>query len=80
MTTLLEAVRRHADAQGIDGPIATPIPGLLVVRATSPSELMHDVQRPLVYLEWDNLDQVVAAEGYDGDGVTVDRSSSSTRV
>ena len=50
MTTLLEAVRRHADAQGIDGPIATPIPGLLVVRATSPSELMHDVQRPLVCL------------------------------
>ena len=50
MTTLLEAVRRHADAQGIDGPIATPIPGLIVVRATSPSELMHDVQRPLVCL------------------------------
>ena len=31
MTSLLEAVRRHADAHPGDGPIATPIPGLMVV-------------------------------------------------
>lgn len=60
MTTLLEAVRRHADAQGIDGPIATPIPGLIVVRATSPSELMHDVQRPLVCLVQQGAKRVTA--------------------
>src|SRR5688500_14700748 len=51
MTTLLDAVRRHADAHaGNDGLVTTPIPGLIVVRATAPSELMHDVQRPLACL------------------------------
>ena len=53
MAALLEAVRRLADAhagKGGDGPIPTSIPGLMVVRATAPSELMHDVQRPLACL------------------------------
>src|SRR5687767_1092097 len=51
MTTLLDAVRRyseaHADAHGI---AHTPIPGLTMVRATAPSDLLHAIQRPLVCL------------------------------
>lgn len=51
MNTLLDAVRRHADAHSNgDGVVSTAIPGLLIVRATAPSELMHDVQRPLACL------------------------------
>lgn len=53
MAALLEAVRHYADAHadaGGDGPIPTPVAGLLLVRATAPSELMHDVQRPLACL------------------------------
>lgn len=50
MAALLEAVRRYAEAHPADGPIVTPIPGLMVVRATAPSALMHDVQRPLACL------------------------------
>jgi len=51
MLTLLDAVRRHADAHaGDDGLAPTPIPGLMAVRATAPSDLIHDVQRPLACL------------------------------
>ena len=51
MTILLDAVRRHADAQaGDDGLAPTPIPGLMAVRAVAPSDLIHDVQRPLACL------------------------------
>ena len=51
MNTLLDAVRQHAGAHANgEGVAATAIPGLLVVRATAPSELMHDVQRPLACL------------------------------
>jgi AraC-like DNA-binding protein len=51
MTTLLQAVRRFADAHaGCDGIAMTPIGGLAVVRATAPSELLHAVSRPLVCL------------------------------
>lgn len=51
MTTLLDAVRRHADAHaGADGLAPTPIPGLMAVRAAAPSDLIHDVQRPLACL------------------------------
>ncbi|WP_407519339.1 AraC family transcriptional regulator [Methylobacterium oryzisoli] len=51
MTTLLAAVRRHAEAHPNDaGVSATPIPGLSTVRATAPSGLLHDVSRPLVCL------------------------------
>jgi AraC-like DNA-binding protein len=51
MTTLLAAVRRHAQAHGnAAGIAATPIPGLSTVRATAPSGLLHDVSRPLVCL------------------------------
>lgn len=49
MTSLLASVSRyaaaHANAAGITRP---PIPGLMLVRATAPSELMHDIMRPLV--------------------------------
>ena len=51
MTSLLDAVRRyseaHANAHGI---APTPIPGLATVRATSPSDLIADISRPLVCL------------------------------
>jgi AraC-like DNA-binding protein len=51
MTTLLEAVRRHAEAHpSATGIAATPIPGLSTVRATAPSGLLHDISRPLVCL------------------------------
>ncbi|WP_407155672.1 AraC family transcriptional regulator [Bradyrhizobium sp. STM 3557] len=51
MTNLLAAVSRyamaHADANGIARP---PIPGLTLVRAIKPSELVYDIQRPLACL------------------------------
>lgn len=51
MTTLLAAVRRHAEANWNDtGIAATSIPGLSTVRATAPSGLLHDISRPLVCL------------------------------
>jgi len=61
MTTLLDAVRRHADAHaGDDGPVPTPIPGLMTVRATAPSDLIHDVQRPLACLVLQGAKRVTA--------------------
>lgn len=50
MDALLEAIRRHADAHPAGSPVATGIPGLYTVRATTPSELMHDVLKPMVCL------------------------------
>ena len=51
MTNLLTAVSRHADAHADANGIApTPIPGLMTVRATAPSELTHDIYRPLICL------------------------------
>jgi AraC-like DNA-binding protein len=48
---LLNAVRRYAlanaDASGLAG---TPIPGLTIVHATAPSDLVHSVSRPLICL------------------------------
>lgn len=61
MTALLEAVRRYADVHaGADGIAATPVPGLLVVRATAPSDLIHDVQRPLACLVQQGAKRVTA--------------------
>ncbi|MFL6605618.1 MAG: AraC family transcriptional regulator N-terminal domain-containing protein [Steroidobacteraceae bacterium] len=51
MTTLLNAVRRYAQAQADKAGLAqTPIPGLTIVRATSPSDLVYAISRPLVCL------------------------------
>lgn len=51
MNDLLDAVRRHADAQADAHGIArTPIPGLSTVRATAPSGLVYAISRPLVAL------------------------------
>lgn len=51
MTTLLDSVRRYADAHADGQGLAqTPIPGLALVRATAPSGLVHAVYRPLVCL------------------------------
>lgn len=50
MTDLLDAVRRHARAGGEASPSPTAIPGLLTVRATAPSGLLHAISRPMVCL------------------------------
>jgi AraC-like DNA-binding protein len=51
MTTLLNAVRRYAEAHADTAGLAqTPIPGLTTVRATAPSGLVHAISRPLVCL------------------------------
>jgi AraC-like DNA-binding protein len=51
MITLLDAVRRYADAHAdATGLAKTPIPGLTIVRATAPSDLIHGIPRPLVAL------------------------------
>jgi len=59
MTTLLAAVRRyaaaHADGAGMG---RTPIPGLMTVRATARSGLVHDIPRPLVCLVLQGSKQV----------------------
>lgn len=58
-TSLLDAVRRHADAYaGRDGAAATPIPGLTAIRATARTELSYQVQRPLVCLVLQGAKQV----------------------
>ena len=57
--TLLDAVRRHAEAHAnLDGLARTPIPGLATVRATSPSGLVHAISRPLVCLVLQGAKQV----------------------
>ncbi len=51
MTTLLDAVRRHAEAcADADGLARTPVPGLTLVRATGRSGLVYAISRPLVCL------------------------------
>jgi hypothetical protein len=51
MSTLLDAVRRHAEAQADKTGVArTPIAGLTTVRATMPSGLVHAISRPLACL------------------------------
>lgn len=50
-TSLLDAVRRHADAHaGTDGAARTAIPGLTAIRAAGRSELSYQIPRPLVCL------------------------------
>lgn len=49
--TLLDAVRRHAEAHtDRHGVAETPIPSLRVLRATSPSPLQYAISRPMVAL------------------------------
>nr|WP_315244200.1 AraC family transcriptional regulator [uncultured Albidiferax sp.] len=51
MTTLLHAVGRYAEAHPHpSGLTPTPIPGLVVARATEPSGLMHAVSQPMLCL------------------------------
>jgi len=51
MTTLLKAVSGYAEAHAnADGVAQTPIEGLVLVRATAPSGLVHAVSKPLVCL------------------------------
>ncbi|TWI61900.1 AraC-like DNA-binding protein [Pseudoduganella lurida] len=49
MTSLLDHVRRYADAHAnADGIAISPVPGLLAVRAHMPSGLQHAIARPMV--------------------------------
>jgi AraC-like DNA-binding protein len=58
--TLLSAVRRYTDANANPAGMAlTPISGLVTIRATAPSELIHAVSRPLVCLVLQGRKQVV---------------------
>ncbi|WP_029002976.1 AraC family transcriptional regulator [Azorhizobium doebereinerae] len=51
MSDLLDAVRRHAEIHADAAGIArTPIPGVMMVRATAPSDLLHAVSRPIAGL------------------------------
>jgi AraC-type transcriptional regulator N-terminus len=51
MSTLLDAVRRHAEAQADKAGVArTPIADLTTMRATTPSGLVHAICRPLACL------------------------------
>jgi len=66
MNALLDAVRQFADAHArreidgvVDGPVATPVPGLLTVRATAPSALDHALMRPMVCLVLQGAKHVV---------------------
>ena len=57
--TLLNAVRRHTETHaGPAGLAQTPIPGLAIVRATSPTGLVHAISRPLVCLVLQGSKQV----------------------
>jgi AraC-like DNA-binding protein len=58
-TSLLDAVRRYADAHaGRDGAAPTPIPGLTAIRAPARTELSYQIQRPLVCLVLQGAKQV----------------------
>jgi AraC-like DNA-binding protein len=58
-TSLLDAVRRYADAcAGRDGAAPTPIPGLTAIRAAARTELSYQIQRPLVCLVLQGAKQV----------------------
>ncbi|SJZ91793.1 AraC-type DNA-binding protein [Enhydrobacter aerosaccus] len=50
MGSLLESVRRHADAHCRNGVAPTPIPGLTVLREMAPTALTYTVSKPLVAL------------------------------
>ncbi len=51
MTSLLDAVRRHADAHADrDGIARTSIAGLTTIRALAPTDLAYAISRPLVAL------------------------------
>ncbi len=57
--TLLKAVRRYAEVHADpDGVARTPIPGLTIIRATTPSGLDHAISRPLACLVLQGTKQV----------------------
>jgi len=67
MTTLLDAVRRHAEAHAAESGLAqTPIAGLTTVRATAPSGLIHAISRPMVCLVLQGAKRVtMGAQSFD---------------
>ncbi|WP_449232672.1 AraC family transcriptional regulator [Azospirillum doebereinerae] len=76
MTSLLDAVRRHADAHADrDGIARTSIAGLTTIRALAPSDLVYAVSRPLVALVVQGAKRVtMGVHGFDftaGDSLLV---------
>jgi AraC-like DNA-binding protein len=67
MRTLLETVRRYAEANSDGhGVASTAVPGLSAILATAPSELSHAVNRPLVALVLQGSKRVtMGAETFD---------------
>lgn len=65
--TLLDELRRYAEAfAGPTGLARTPVPGLVVIRATSPSGLDHAISRPLACLVLQGCKRVaMGAETFD---------------
>lgn len=58
---LYDLARRQLDAHGMaDGKLATPIPGLSIVREIQPSPLTHDIPAPMVALVLQGEKQVTA--------------------
>ncbi|HET6765580.1 MAG TPA: AraC family transcriptional regulator [Longimicrobiaceae bacterium] len=56
---VLEYADIHADGDGI---VATPIPGLGVMRAYAPTGIIHSIYRPVVCLVLQGMKQVTAAD------------------
>lgn len=50
MNDLLKAVSRYADTNHLCGIAATPYPGLVILRETTPTALLYAISRPLVAL------------------------------
>lgn len=50
MNDLLKAASRYADANHLGGIAATPFPGLVILRETTPTALLYTISRPLVAL------------------------------
>lgn len=67
MNTLLDSVRRHAEANADSEGIArTPVPGVFAVRATGTGGLKHDISRPLLCLVVQGAKRVtVGTEAFD---------------
>ena len=63
MEDLKRAVLEYADAHSDgEGMVATPVPGLSVMRAYAPTGIIHSIYRPVVCLVLQGMKQVTAAD------------------
>jgi AraC-like DNA-binding protein len=56
---VMEYADAHADAEGM---VRTPVPGVSVMRADGPTEIIHSIYRPVVCLVLQGMKQVTAAD------------------